>query len=290
VLQTLGRLIGRNTKLNVASRFEINKVPSKGSTALVHRAVDKKSGETFALKLIDPNKTKSFRHRFGKLSFPSEGEIQQSLELPHVVKAYEAGITTQGKDYILLEYVKAPTLEDVFRGYTDKKIPEPLSLISQLSRTIHAIHQAGYIHRDICPRNIFITDDLSSCKLFDFGLTVPNKPEFNQPGNRTGCPLHMAPEIARRRLTDHRIDIFSFGVVAYRLLTGHHPWGTTEINSKSALVHDSRPPIDIREYRPNLNANLASAINRCLAAKPDQRFADMKRFLIQAGGAKREVA
>lgn len=290
MLQTLSRLLGRGKKLNVAARFELNKVPVKGSTSLVHRAIEKSTGETFAIKLIDPEKTKSFRGRFGKLTFESEGQIQMALHLPHVVKAYESGVTNDGQAYILLEYVKAPTLEDVFRGYTDKKIAQPLSLISQLAKTIHAVHQAGFIHRDICPRNIFVTDDLKSCKLFDFGLSVPNKTEFNQPGNRTGCPLHMAPEIARRQATDHRVDIFSFGVVAYRLLTGHHPWGTTEINSKSALVHDSRPPADILEYRPELNPNLANAINRCLAVKPAQRFADMKRFLMSAGGAKREVA
>ena len=290
MLQTLGRLLGREKTLNVAARFELNKVPAKGSTSLVHRATDKSSGETFALKLIDPEKIKSFRGRFGKLTFESEGQIQQALDLPHVVKAYESGFTKDGRAYVLLEYVKAPTLEDIFRGYTDKQIPQPLSIISQLAKTIHGIHQAGFIHRDICPRNIFITDDLKACKLFDFGLSVPNKPEFNQPGNRTGCPLHMAPEIARRQTTDHRVDIFSFGVVAYRLLTGHHPWGTTEITSKSALVHDSRPPVDILEHCPNLNLNLAHAINRCLAVKPAERFADMKRFMMAAGRAKREVA
>lgn len=290
MLQTLGRLIGRDKKLNVESRFDLNKVPSKGSTSRVHRATDKSTGETFALKLIKPEKIASFRGRFGKLTFESEGQIQQALEMPHIAKVFESGTTKTGEPYILLEYIDAPTLEDVFRGYTKQQIPKPLSLIAQLAKTLQAVHQAGFIHRDFCPRNIFVTDNLSSCKLFDFGLSVPSKPEFNQPGNRTGCPLHMAPEIARRNQTDHRVDIFSFGVVAYRLLTGHHPWGSTEIDSKSALVHDTRPPVDILEHRPKLNPNLAKAIHRCLARKPDERYADMKRFLIQAGGAKREVA
>lgn len=290
MLQTLSRLIRPSKKLNIASRFEINKVPAKGSTSRVHRATDKSTGKTYALKLIKPEKIDAFRGRFGKMTFESEGVIQQSFELPHVVKAFESGFTTTGEAYILLEYIKAPTLDDIFRGYTDQKIPKPLSLVAQLAKSIHAVHEAGFIHRDICPRNIFIMDEMKSCKLFDFGLSIPNKAEFNQPGNRTGCPLHMAPEIVRRQNTDHRVDIFSFGVVAYRLLSGHHPWGSTEVVSKSALVHDSRPPVDLLEHCPGLNPKLANAINRCLAKKPSQRFADMKHFLIQAGGTKREVA
>ena len=82
------------------------------------------------------------------------------------------------------------------------------SLLRQAAEALAAVHRAGYIHRDICPRNFVVDKDCESLKLIDFGLTVPATPPFMQPGNRTGTPNYMAPEVVRRRPTDQRLDIF----------------------------------------------------------------------------------
>ncbi len=69
-----------------------------------------------------------------------------------------------------------------------------------------------------------MTKDLNSVKLIDFGLTLPAKPEFMQPGNRVGTPNYMSPEIVRRKKTDLRVDVFSFGVSMYELCAFELPF------------------------------------------------------------------
>jgi serine/threonine protein kinase len=154
---------------------------------------------------------------------------------------------------------------------------------------VAAVHRAGYIHRDLCPRNFVLAKDLSGLKLIDFGLTVPAKPEFMQPGNRTGTPNYMAPEIVRRRRTDHRVDIFSFGVTAFELFTFELPWprGT---DGKAALAHDTEQARDIRQLKPDIHPRLAEAIMKCIAPPPTDRPETMEQFLAAISTVKSETA
>jgi serine/threonine-protein kinase len=163
-----------------------------------------------------------------------------------------------------------------------------LMLIREMAEGLQAVHEAGFIHRDICPRNFICYNDMSYLKLIDFGLSLPNLPVFCQPGNRTGTPQYMAPEIIRRRSTDHRVDIFSFGVTAYRMLALEHPWGTTDVTALAALEHDRRPPIDILKFRPNLDPRLARAVHKCLETMPNDRFDSMKALLSSIRDVKSE--
>ena len=144
---------------------------------------------------------------------------------------------------------------------------------------LKAVHDAGYIHRDVCPRNYICNKELTNIKLIDFGLTVPDREEFHRPGNRTGTPQYMAPEIVRRRATDKRLDIFAFGVTMYRMLTFEHPWGPTDTTGMAALAHDQRRADDIRKHRPDLNEKLAETVHKCLEINKENRFPDCKRLL-----------
>jgi serine/threonine-protein kinase len=92
-----------------------------------------------------------------------------------------------------------------------------------------------------------------------------------QPGNRTGTPSYLAPEIVRRKTTDHRVDIFALGVSAYYLCTFEFPWPSGEATGKVALRHDTQPAENILTYAPKLNRKLADAIMKCIAVNPDDR-------------------
>jgi serine/threonine-protein kinase len=158
-----------------------------------------------------------------------------------------------------------------------------------MAESVQAVHDAGFIHRDVCPRNFICHENLSSVKMIDFGLTIPNEPPYRLPGNRTGTPQYMAPEIVRRRATDTRVDIFSLGVTMYRLLTFEHPWGSTDTTGMTALAHDTVAVTDIRKHRPDLSEKLANAIHRCIEVNPEKRFKTCKHFLMAIRSVKKET-
>jgi serine/threonine-protein kinase len=117
--------------------------------------------------------------------------------------------------------------------------------------------------------------------LFDFGLAVPDKPAYHQPGNRIGTPAYMAPEVVRRHRIDKRLDIFSFGVTAFECCTLDMPWPRAS-GGRAALRHDSTPR-DIRDFWPEIPPTLAAGIMACIAASPDARPPTLEKFLGQIG-------
>ncbi len=264
-------LTSSGSRLDVSARFALERHAFSGTMSKFRVAREIKTNRRMGLKLLDAEKTKLFTDRFRGLDKPCEGAIGMSIRHPRVVETHEFGFTTTGQEYILMEYVHGPGLNSAINERVPELVPRRLEFIRQMAEGLQAVHAAGFIHRDICPRNFICHYDFEWLKLIDFGLTVPDKPEFRQPGNRTGTPQYMAPEIVRRRGTDRRVDIFALGVSYYKLLTGEHPWGTTDTSGMAALVHDQRPHTDILELRPRLHPSLAKAVNRCLAPLPDDR-------------------
>ena len=174
------------------------------------------------------------------------------------------------------EFIEGQLLHSLLAAKKPLPPAQRIDLIRQAATAIAAVHAAGFVHRDICPRNFMLRPD-GRLVLFDFGLTVPDKPVFLQPGNRIGTPNYMAPEVVRRRQADKRLDVFSFGVTAYEIGTLASPWprGST---GAAALAHDT-PPADIRVGWPDIPPALADAIMACLAADPAKRPPSMDAFL-----------
>lgn len=275
-------------KLDVSSRFELEKQAFNGTMSKFRVAREFKTGKRIGLKFLDKEKTDAFEGRFKGLNKPSEGEIGLQIKHPRVVETYEFGMTTNREAYILMQYVDGPNLSTLINDRDPRLEEAAVTLICQMAEAIAAVHEAGFIHRDICPRNFICDHEIETATLIDFGLTVPDTPPFRQPGNRTGTPIYMAPEIVRRRPTDHRVDIFALGVTAYRLLTFEHPWPGEDITGKAALAHDTREPVDILEHMPDLNPHLAEAVTNSISANPDDRPESAKRFLAMVRRAEKE--
>jgi serine/threonine protein kinase len=223
------------------------------------------------LKILDTEKTAQFEARFKGLNKPSEGAIAAQLKHPRIVETYEHGTAKDGRQFIVMEFVPGTGMNVLLKQGEPKLVGHHHELIREMAEAIDAVHKAGFIHRDICPRNFIVSPECDTLKLIDFGLTVPAKKEYFLPGNRTGTPLYMAPEIVRRKPTDQRVDIFSFGVTAYQLCSNEFPWPSTDTTGKGALQHDARPPQDILELVPNLNKTLARVIMQCISAEPNNR-------------------
>ena len=227
-------------RLDVLGRFELLREAISGTMTKFYMARDRRSGEVYGLKILDEEKTNAFEARFSGLRKPAEGEVSLLMDHPRLVKTFEYGKTTDGKSYILMEFLDGPGLNSVILARNPKLTGKRLTLLQQMTEGLNAVHTKQFIHRDICPRNFICTTDLESVKLIDFGLTVPATKEFMAPGNRTGTPNYMAPEIMRRRTTDQRVDLFSLGVTMYQLCTFELPWPTSDTSGKAALLHDTR--------------------------------------------------
>ena len=265
---------------DIEGRFERLRSAVSGTMSNFIVARDRENDRIVGVKLCDLEKVQFFESRFKGMNKPSEGEIATSMHHKYVVETLEYGLSTKGAPYLVMEFVDGPGLQTLIHNREAEMLEgKRLLLMGQMAEALQYVHASGYIHRDICPRNFICTADINLIKLIDFGLTVPATKEFMAPGNRTGTPLYMAPEIVRRRATDQRVDIFSFGVTCYQLLTFSHPWPGSETSGLAALNHDTANATDIFHFRPELNKQLGALIMQSIQAKPELRIPSMDKFL-----------
>lgn len=270
------RLFGGKPKVDVGRRFERLHESISGTMSSFYKARDKSTGNVVGLKILDSRKLESIEGRYKGLGKPGEGEIGSQITGPNIVKTLEWGTTTDGRQFIVQEFVEGTMLHSLISAKKPLPPAKRLDLVRQAATAIAAVHKAGFVHRDICARNFILRPD-GRLVLIDFGLTVPDKPVFLQPGNRIGTPNYMAPEVVRRRQADKRLDVFSFGVTAYEVCTLDLPWPSGKSGS-AAMTHDS-PPIPLRDRWPEAPEPLAKAIEACLEAEPARRPESLDKFL-----------
>jgi eukaryotic-like serine/threonine-protein kinase len=263
--------------LNVSKSFVLLHEAISGTMSSFYMARDLRNNTVVGLKILDPKKTAAFEGRFKGLNKPSEGEIATQFKHPNIVETTEFGLTTDGAPYLVMEFLEGPNMNTALAARDACLDGHRVHFIRDAAKAIAAVHEAGFIHRDICPRNFLLTNKRQDLKLIDFGLTVPATPWFMQPGNRTGTPNYMAPELVRRKQTDQRLDVFAFGVTAYEFCSFELPWlrGTTGM---AAMTHD-QPPTDIHEYCPDIHPQLAKAIHACIEPDVNKRCPSMEKFL-----------
>ena len=266
---------GGTPKIHVWQRFEPIGEGIAGTMSRFYKARDRESGNIVGLKLPNMNKVTPIEARFKGLNKPTEGEIGQRISGDHVVHTHEHGKTHDGGQFIVQDFLDGTLIHFRLKRGEPLSLNERIDMIRQTAQGVAVVHEAGFVHRDICPRNLMMSPD-GETTLFDFGLSVPNEPAFLRPGNRTGTPNYMAPEVIRRRQSDHRLDIFSFGVTAYEICSGKLPWPGGD--ARAALAHDT-PAQDIREINNEIPDRLGEAIMDCLRADPDNRHDTMEDFL-----------
>lgn len=258
-------------RIDVTKRFELIGRIGQGSMSRVFRARDTRTGKLVALKILDKEKTRKFEARFPpELKKPTEGEIALTLRHPHIVQTWEWGMTLEGEQFLVMEFVEGVSLSYLVDVQNDLMKSKRLRFLIQLGEAVRHFHEQGWIHRDICPRNVMVDDD-NQIKLIDFGLVVPNTPPFQAPGNRTGTANYMAPELIKRQRTDQRIDVFSYAVTCYEMYTRRYPWGAAE-TLEMVLQHINAPPVDIRELAPKIDEQVAETIMKGLKSDPAHRW------------------
>ena len=277
-------------KVDVARRYEVLREAVSGTMSSFQMARDRQSGQIVGLKVLDKDKTEQLEMRFRGLNKPTEGEIASHFHHPRIVETLGHGLTTKGEQFIVMEYLDGPGLNSLIIGRSKLLDGNRLALMMQAAEALQVVHEAGFIHRDVCPRNFVCTKDAASLKLIDFGLTVPARKEFQQPGIRTGTPNYMAPEVVRRRPTDHRLDVFAFGVSMYEMFSFELPWQRGSGDGLAAMGNGQSAPTPLEKHCPTINPVIRAAIHKCLEPEPEHRFQSMKLFLNAVRSARSESA
>lgn len=265
-------------RVDLGKRYEILRAAVSGTMSNFHMARDRETGKIVGLKILDKQKTEQLEARFKGLGRPSEGEISLALVHQRIVKTFSHGMSTDGQQFIVMEFLDGPGLNSLIIGRSKLLDGNRLTLITQAAEAIDAVHKAGFIHRDVCPRNFVCEKDASSLKLIDFGLTVPATPLFQQPGNRTGTPNYMAPEVVRRRPTDQRLDMFAYGVSMYEMFAFELPW-TRGSDGLAAMAHGATDAPPLSKFYPTIHPDLEAVIMKCLEAEPANRHASMEQVV-----------
>jgi serine/threonine protein kinase len=263
-------------KVDMRKRFDLQARMGQGSMSKVWRARDKSMGKTVALKVLDKAKTAKFEARFAGLGKPREGAISVALRHKNIVTSYEFGQSFDGEPFIEMELIDGMGLNYLIETRSDRLKGNRVNYLVQIASAIEYMHKMGFMHRDICPRNVMVTGD-DVVKLIDFGLTIPNTPEFCRPGNRTGTSNYLAPEVIRRVTTDHRVDLFALGVTAYELFTFGLPWEKAE-SLQILLSHMNSPGRDPRDIVPDLDEKVAKFLQKAIEREPARRYQTAAEF------------
>jgi serine/threonine protein kinase len=282
VLTKLKQWFGSGGKKSNLPRIDVQKrygalVPAgQGSMSKVYKTRDPNIGRLVCLKVLDKEKTARFEARFRGLQRPMEGAILVAMKHKNVVQTYEYGLTTKGEQYIIMELIDGVGLNYMIENRKLAKDSVKINYLLQATDGLEYIHKQGYLHRDICPRNMMVNNE-GVLKIIDFGLAIPYRPEFCRPGNRTGTPDYLAPELIKRQTTDHRVDMFALGVTAYEMFTNTMPWERHQ-SIQTLQSHVNLTGRDPRDFRKDLDEPVAEFLIKGIQRAPRDRFQTAAEF------------
>jgi tetratricopeptide (TPR) repeat protein len=254
--------------------YELISRLGSGGMGTVWKAVQTSTHREVALKLMGAS---AFGSERARVRFDREVELMARLEHPNIARVYDSG-TDRGLYYYAMELVEGLPLDDyVAKNALDRK--QILELMKLVCQAIQFAHQRGVIHRDLKPSNIVVTRD-GQPHVLDFGLAksafeskvVAAAAAITIEGEIAGTPAYMSPEQAEGKPVDTRSDVYSLGVILYRLLTGESPHDLSGSHlqvMQRIAKEDARRP---RHVDPTIDRELDAVLHKALKKEPAQRY------------------
>lgn len=266
------------TKPRILGRYRILEEVGRGSTAFVYRAFDPQLDRFLAIKMLRPHlaQNKSFREAFVR-----ESRLAAQLSHPNIVTIYDVGITDD-IPYIAMEILEGVTLEKILKSKHKLDLKTSLNIAGQMTLALDYAHQQGLVHKDIKPANILILRDKKTAKLTDFGIAQAIDNLNNErdrglnarPTRRNkviGTPEYMSPEQVMGHALDHRTDLYSTGVLLYRMISGMPPFVAEELSQLFKQILKNKPPELIVED-DRLKDEVKDLIRKLLQKDSDRRY------------------
>jgi serine/threonine-protein kinase len=254
-------------------RYQLKEIVGEGAMARVYKAHDPEIDRTLAVKLLKPHLASDENYR---VRFLREAKGAGVLSHPNIVTIYDAGIDA-GHPYIAEEFVEGMTLADAMRAGRQFTTREIVEIGIQLARALDYAHRKGIVHRDVKPGNIMLVANTTTVKVADFGICridAGGQTDLTQHtalGDVLGTPNYMSPEQVMGQKVDSRSDLFSAGVVLYKLLTGALPFEGDSIITVAVKIAQSEPPT-IEKLRPDVPLSLRRVVDRALKKQPEKRY------------------
>lgn len=259
-------------------KYHLGEVIGHGGFGEVRRARHVVLGRPVAIKIIRPGSpltsADAARVRL-------EGMTACRVEHPNAIAIWDAGVTAQGVIYLVMELLSGRSLRDELTERGKLPVARALSIARATCDVLAAAHEAGVIHRDIKPDNIFLhhpREGDETVKVVDFGIaklvgaSTMNGPPLTMDGQMIGTPEYLATERLLGKPYDGRSDIYSLGCMLHEMLTGAVPFvANKETPWLVATFHVGVEPRPIREIDPSIPPEVAALVHEALIKKPENR-------------------
>jgi serine/threonine-protein kinase len=213
--------------------------------------------------------------------FEREARAASTLAHPNTIRIFDYGATSKGASFIAMELLVGLDLDVLVESAGPLPPARVVHLARQACGSLAEAHDAGIVHRDVKPANLFVTrvgDDADFVKILDFGVAGLDAAagDLTETGALLGTPQYMAPEVCEGERADARSDMYSLGAVLYFMLTAHAVFdgGLAEV----VMAHVNAKPAPPSTHVASLPADLERVVMRCLAKRPDERFATMREL------------
>ena len=266
---------------SLGSAYTLERELGGGGMSRVWVATETALGRQVVVKVIAPELTEGLSAE----RFTREVRLAARLQQANVVPVLTAG-DAAGLPYYTMPYVRGESLRARMASGTPPSLGERVSMLRDVARALAYAHDEGIVHRDIKPENVLLSH--GTAMVTDFGiakaLTASRTQDgsgaatLTQAGGAIGTPAYMAPEQAVGDAVDHRTDLYAWGLLAFELLTGAHPFGrhTTPQTLITAHLTEPPPPFTAAAQVP---PSLAALVLRCLEKDPARRPASATEIL-----------
>ena len=276
-----------------SSAYTIKKELLGGGMARVFLARDEALGREIVVKVLPPELT----YAFSAARFQREIKLSAALQEPHILPVLSAGQTAGGYPYYTMPFVRGQSLRDRIRK-GPVPLDEALAIMRDVASALAYAHKQGIVHRDIKPENILLSEN--TAVVTDFGIAKAvqaarreaaggtrdagrgmRDAQITQPGDSVGTPAYMAPEqAASDPSTDQRADIYAWGVVAYELISGKHPFAEHISSPQSLLTAQmSDTPRGLTTTGSRVPRPISNLVAACLSKQKSLRPESGKELL-----------
>lgn len=269
----------------LAGKYRIEKVLGRGGMGHVFAAKHVTLGHLVAIKVMHKD---LLEDADAVMRFDREAQAAATLKGNHSVRIFDHGTLESGQPYMVMEHLEGQDLASIVDSGKPVAISDALEWIAQACEALVEAHDAGIVHRDIKPHNLFLAHDPSGrsvVKVLDFGLAKAIAPEgggmkeTQLPGAMAlGSPFFMSPEQARGERADHRTDIWSLAATLYTLVAGVPPFNGANVAMTSAMLLTEEPR-PLSSLRRDASPALDDLVRHCMVKDRDRRLGSAREML-----------